>query len=304
MIPFKKFVQESPDVVYVNGEELTWNFKDARTFGWLAGVPFMKGKYFMMAKLNIQCSHYEMVQNLFGRIENALLAINENIRDLPLNQMPIDKMRRVLTKSIQGSPLFKMVDANKFIEELLKIKPLMDDFLDGYMTDQWLNTMAQNNGDSFKQDMNYKIRTKVFNNCGRIWTKGKVLSFWLPEHKATPEIIDTVFNYFNVPEQDKQNYLIDVINVREIKKEETPEKVLPSYKEYRTRKSKPSAIQSKDNKKMEQEFMAKQHGVSGAQKAKFKGAEMPPVGAKRYSELKPLPVRQQAYTSESKKHIA
>jgi hypothetical protein len=46
--------------------------------------------------------------------------------------------------------------------------------------------------------------------------------------------------------------------------------------------------------------MAKQHGVAGAQKAKFgTNKELPPVGAKKYAQQMPLDVRQQAQTSES-----
>ncbi len=46
--------------------------------------------------------------------------------------------------------------------------------------------------------------------------------------------------------------------------------------------------------------MAKQHGIAGAQKAKFEtNKELPEVGAKKYAMQKPLELRQQVQTSES-----
>jgi hypothetical protein len=116
----------------------------------------------------------------------------------------------------------------------------------------------------------------------------------LTEEQLTPQILDDTFNKLKIA--DKDSYYIDVVNMKELEKEETKKKRLPSYKLYKTRKSAPpkdDRVLSDDEIRRAQELMAKQHGVQGAQKAKFNVGELP---VKRI----PLDVRQQIQTSESK----
>jgi hypothetical protein len=149
-------------------------------------------------------------------------------------------------------------------------------------------------------DLDDPVRTKLYMNPGRVWRESKVISFWSTQDQLTPEILDNTFRQLKIA--DKNRYFIDVVNTESLDTleiEETNKKVLPSYRDFKTRKSAPVNT-SDEQKRRVQEFMAKQHGVAGAQKAKF-GNELPPIGAQRYAQQMPLPVRQQTMTSESYK---
>jgi len=130
-----------------------------------------------------------------------------------------------------------------------------------------------------ERELSNKIRTQLFKNSGRIWSKQKVISFWLTQDQLTPQILDQTFKSLGVP--DKESYFIDVVNPDEMDKEESKQKVLPSYKEYKKRSS--SGKLTKDQQKRAAEFISKQHGVAGAQKAKIEPGNIPPVGAEKYA---------------------
>jgi len=295
---FKEYyhLKESPDQVYSpRNKKLTWYSRQAIAFGTVHGIRDLSP--FFLYSLRDSQTHFEMIENVMIKLElawpgNKITGKQEKIDKVSLEE----KFENVLT----FDKLWKLPpeDAARVAHEIInstflmsKIKNnLMLDYVEGF-------TWGKKEGSSeLEQDLSDPVRTKLYRHAGRIWPEEKVISFWLTEEQLTPEILDETFNKLKVT--DKDQYYIDVVNLEEINKEETKSKQLPSYKVFKTRRSAPQRPVSDEQRKRAQEFMAKQHGVAGAQKAKFKD-ELPAVGAKKYAEQMPLDVRQQAMTSES-----
>lgn len=286
------FIKESPDIVWKDQQtELSWSDNDARSFGWLTTIPGIIGKYFMRAK-RAEVSHYDMVENLFDRMFNVLNDYEEE------KKFPVDQIHKKLLRMIELSPFFLMPKYRDFVEEVIKSQKVMESFA-SYKMSEWLNKLAfdKNRKDtSMKAQLSYSIRTKVFNNAGRIWLRENVVSFWLTQNEVSAELVSQVLDYFSVPDSKKESFLIDAVNTQEIRKEQTPKKVLPTYKEFKNK-----TIISQTNTKKEDivKLMSQQHGVPGAQKFKYKANELPEVGTTKYAKQLPLDIRQKVQTSES-----
>lgn len=286
------FIKESPDIVWKDQEtELSWSDNDARSFGWLTTIPGINGKYFMRAK-RAEVSHYDMVENLFDRMFNVLNDYEEE------KNFPVDLIHKKLLRIIELSPFFLMPKYRNFVEEVIKSQKVMENFAN-YKMSEWLNKLAfdKNRKDtSMKAQLSYSIRTKIFNNAGRIWLRENVLSFWLTQNEVSTELINQVLDYFSVPDSKKESFLIDAVNTQEIRKEQTSRKILPTYKEFKNK----TIISQSDTKKEDiVKLMSQQHGVPGAQKSKYSTNKLPEVGAAKYAKQLPLDIRQKVQTSES-----
>lgn len=288
------FIKESPDIVWKDQEtELSWSDTDARSFGWLNSIPGIEGKYFMRAK-RAEVSHYDMVENLFDRMFNVL---NDHEEE---KTFPVDQIHKKLLRMIELSPFFLMPKYRDFVNEVTNSQKVMESFA-SYKMSEWLNKLAfdkKRNDTSMKAQLSYSIRTKVFNNAGRIWLRENVVSFWLTQNEVSKDLINQVLDYFSVPDNKKENFLIDAVNTQEIRKEQTSKKVLPTYKDFLNIKTN---IQTNTKKQKEDivRLMSQQHGVAGVQKAKYDGKKLPEVGAAKYAKQLPLDVRQKVQTSES-----
>jgi hypothetical protein len=290
------FLKESPDLVYTPKKRaLNWFSRDAVTFGTLWGLIDINP--FFIHSLKKGFSHYDMLEDLIIEIETSYHIFEEKLGRKPTVEEVEDLYKRKLTWNKRWSIHPK--DATRIAKEIANSKHLMKHIQRETL---YNNIDRARNGretgkTSIEKDLSNKIRTEIYRNAGRVWPSSKVISFWLAEDQLTPQILDETFKNLNI--RDKQKYFVDVVNLNELDKEETNRKVLPSYKDYK-KKSAPKDDLSDEQKKKAAEFMAKQHGVAGAQKAKFgTNKELPPVGAKKYAQQMPLDVRQQAQTSES-----
>lgn len=292
---YREPIKESPDVVYSpSGKKLAYYSRGARAFGTVHGIRDLSP--FFIYTLKDSVTHYEMIEGWAMKLEIAYEDYaDEGGKDLEgfqaqfLNAMVNDRLWRVHEQDAKR--VAQEIVNSKFLMRKLKnfdLKDYIEDFT-------WTRTKGST---EIEQDLSNGIRTKLYRYSGRVWPEAKVISFWTTEDQLTPQALDDAFNRLKITDKDK--YFVDVVNMEELDKEETKRKKLPSYKEYKTRRSAPKKKDiSDEQRKRAQEFMSKQHGVQGAQKAKF-GSDIPEVGAKRYAKQMPLDVRQQVQTSESK----
>ena len=296
MISFKQFFKESPDLVYTpKKRSISWYSRDAITFGTIWG--FVDVGPFFIYSLKKEFSHYDMLEDLVFEIESSYHDYQNKFE------------RRLTTKEVEDLFKRKLVwnrrwtihpkDAARVAKEIANSKYLMKHIQKETLYNNIdRSTKGRESGKTaIERDLSNKIRTKTYKNAGRVWPTSKVISFWLTEDQLTPQILDETFKNLGIT--DKQNYFVDVVNMNELDKEETKNKVLPSYKDYK-KKSTPKDKLSDEQKKKAAEFMAKQHGVAGALKSKW-GSDIPDVGANRIAKYTPIDVRQQAMTSESLK---
>ncbi len=299
MVSFKQFFKESPDQVYgPKKNKLTWYNRDAIAFGTIHGIRDISP--FFIRSLAKELSHYDMLENFCDTLQTCYLRL-ELKAERAGNDVDLDELQELIETKLTFHRRFKIEPkvCNRISLEVIKSKKYLLELLqNGTLLDTienvtWEDRSAKN---ELEADLTNAVRTKIYKNAGRVWPSSKVISFWLTDDQLTPQILDETFS--NLKISNKQNYFIDVVNLEDIEKEETKNKVLPSYKDYK-KKSAPVKV-SKEQRKRAQEFMAKQHGVAGAQKAKFEtDKELPEVGAKKYAAQMPLDVRQQAQTSES-----
>lgn len=293
MISFKQFFKESPDLVYTPKKRaLNWYSRDAITFGTLHGIKDV-GSFFIRS-IKKEFSHYDMLEDLIIEIESSYLVLEDKLGRQPTPKEAEDLFKRKLIWNRRWS--IHPRDASRVAKDIANSKYLIkhirkETLIHNIEGKTWGNEKGET---QIEKDLSNKIRTQIYKNAGRVWPKSKVISFWLTEDQLTPQILDETFKNLGIT--DKHNYFIDVVNTEELDKEETNKKVLPSYKDYK-KKSAPKKISDKQKNKA-QEFMSKQHGVAGAQKAKL-GTDLPEVGAKKYALQMPLDVRQKTQTSES-----
>ena len=287
-------VKESPDVVYTSKSKLTWESKRPVTFGTVHGIKGLS-PFFLHSLLPHTLTHYDMVYDVARELQVSYW-LKFDRRDEPdkveLEEF-VDGVLR-FNKEWRVSPR----DLPRLVLEIINSKDLLSKIKKSTLTvymDRLTNDMPAGNTE-IEQDLSNFTRTKLYRNTGRVWIDHKVISFWLTEDQLTPQILDDTFNQLGI--KSKEKYVIDVVNIKELDKEETKGKKLPSYEEYRTRKSAPQKITAQERKRAA-ELMAKQHGVAGAQKAKW-GQDIPLVGANRVAKYMPIDVRQKAMTSESK----
>lgn len=280
-----QILNESPDEVYMpDKKKARWNDNDAHVFGTLHALPGVE-PFFMYGK-NPATTHWNMIDDLVETLEKMKFksfALNKRLL-LAFNTLPdtaIPNSSKVVEDIFNSPQTLKLIKSNK-LEEFFHNMTGSDEAVKRE-----------------KIQLNLSIRTKIFKNAGRIWLEKKILSFWLTQEQIDNNAIENVFNYFKVPVQTRNEYFIDVINPAELDKEGTPDKHLPSYTEFKTGKGNKA---TKEQEKKTAELMAKQHGVAGAQKAKYDTGELPDVGAKKYMQQLPLHIRQRLQTSESK-HI-
>jgi hypothetical protein len=300
---FKEYcslIKESPDQVYSPARrKLTWYNKDAVTFGTIHGIKGLS-PFFIYANPNARFTHFEMAQNLATALEDIFTNYTHEYG----SKIDRELLSKMFYKGIIANKYWNIPpeDAGRISTEIVNSSFLMSK-LKSELLYSYLDKFTHGAGTGeteIEADLDDPVRTKLYMNPGRVWRENKVISFWSTQDQLTPEILDNTFRQLKIA--DKNRYFIDVVNTESLDAleiEETNKKVLPSYKDFKTRKSAPVNTSDEQKRKV-QEFMAKQHGVAGAQKAKF-GNELPPVGAQRYAQQMPLPVRQQTMTSESYK---
>jgi hypothetical protein len=290
---YKEPIKESPDQVYGPfNSKLTWYTRGAISFGTVHGVRDLSP--FFLYSLKNSLTHYDMVVDVAQKLQEMY---NKHTKD------PKDRLEEVFEYTLLFNKAWKIpgTDAARMANEIVNSTFLMSKIKSNLLVDyvEGFTWRTETGVTEIEKDLTNPVRTQLYRNSGRIWTNAKVISFWLTEEQLTPQILDDTFNKLKIA--DKDSYYIDVVNMKELEKEETRKKRLPSYKLYKTRKSAPpkdDRVLSDDEIRRAQQLMAKQHGVQGAQKAKFKD-NLPEVGAKKYALQKPLPLRQQAQTSES-----
>jgi hypothetical protein len=293
------FLKESPDQVYSpEKRKLAWYSRHAIAFGTIHGIRDISD--FFIQSTAKEVSHYDMLENFCDTLQNCYLRLELKAKRAS-EDIDLGELQELIETKLAFHKKFKIETkvCNRISLEVVKSKNyLMELLVNGTLLDTiesktWKNKRAKT---EIEADLGNAIRTEIYKNAGRVWPSSKVISFWLTDDQLTPKILDDTFN--NLKISDKQNYFIDVVNLEDLEKEETKTKVLPSYKDYK-KKSAPVKV-SKEQRKRAQEFMAKQHGVAGAQKAKFEtDKELPEIGAKKYAMQKPLELRQQVQTSES-----
>jgi len=305
---YRPLVKESPDVVYSpKGRQLFYHSNGARAFGTIHGIKGVSP--FFVYGLKSDLTHYDMIEDVFMTLESVFQwewdAKSKIDRDLLEEKfqnallfnkrwrVPAEEAGRVAHEIVSSSFLI-----NKMKNETIK------DYIEGFTwkkgnsIDNLPGVVKGSKGSEVIGDLNNGVKTHLYRNSGRLFPIQKVISFWLTEEQLTPQILDETFTKLKVPSNERVSYVIDVVNIKELDKEETKGKKLPSYEEYRTRKSAPQKITAQERKRAA-ELMAKQHGVAGAVKAKW-GQDIPLVGANRVAKYTPVDVRQKAMTSESK----
>ena len=296
---YRETIKESPDLVYTRAKRaINWYSRDAVTFGTIWG--FIDISPFFISSLKKEISHYDMLEDLVNEIQHSYHLYEDRLGKRLTPREVQELLQKRLTWNRRWSIPPK--DAKRMAQEIANSKYLMKHIQRETLfnnIDRVSNNKEAGETD-IEKDLSNKIRTQIYKNAGRVWPKSKIISFWLTQDQLTPQILDDAFNNLNI--KDKQNYLVDVVNTEELDKEETKNKVLPTYREYKKRSAPEAKDTTDDERKRAQEFMAKQHGVQGAAKAKF-GSDIPEVGAKRYAMQMPLDVRQQIQTSESKKNV-
>jgi hypothetical protein len=291
MISFKQFFKESPDLVYnpKTGTALKWFKEGAIAFGTVHGWKNITP--FFIQSLDSSLSHFEMIQNVAIKLE---LAYEKN------KNKEGEELEEVFERTLMFDKLWKLsttAAASRLARELLASENLMHKIKTKTFLD-WLRAFTYSDDEEY-EGLEFKdpVRTQLYKNTGRVWPEEKVISFWLSDDQLTPQILDSTFQSLRITDKDK--YFIDVINLKELDKEESKDKQLPSYEVYKSRKSGTSQPVSDEERKKVQELMSKQHGVAGAQKAKFQDKSLPEVGAKKYAKQMPLDIRQRVTTSES-----
>ena len=295
---YREPIKESPDLVYSpKGRPLRYYSGGARAFGTVHGIRDVSP--FFVYGLKSDLTHYDMIEDVFMTLENTFQwewdeksKIDRDLFEEKFqNALLFNKQWKVIAED--AGRVAHEVANSPFLISKMKSE-LIKDYIEGF-------TWRKERGNSaIEQELNNGVRTQLYRNSGRLFPIQKVISFWLTDEQLTPQILDEAFTKLGVT--DREQYIIDVVNMEEIEKEETRRKVLPSYKEFKTRRSAPKKKDiSDEQRKRAQELMAKQHGVQGAQKAKF-GSDIPEVGAKKYAKQMPLDVRQMIQTSESRKN--
>jgi hypothetical protein len=253
-----------------------------------------------------------MIEDVFVTLENTFQwewdeksKIDRDLLEEKFQNALLFNKRWKVSAEDAGRVAYEVANSTFLISKMKS--ELIKDYIEGFTwkggtVDNLPGVVKGSKGSEVLGDLNNGVRTHLYRNSGRIWPNQRVISFWLTQDQLTPQILDETFEKLKVPLRDRVWYKIDVVNMEELEKEETKKKVLPSYGEFKTRKSAPKKNISDEQKRKAQELMAKQHGVQGAQKAKF-GSDIPEVGAKKYGLQMPLDVRQQIQTSESKKNI-
>ena len=330
------FLRESPDRVFdVNKQELSWASDDAYAFGWMAALPGIKPFLIHSMKEDKSSSwaHMDIVREFFGLFGGFDSRTDQN--SWSAKTKPADVLTKyyhqgahdsetvtsIRLRTVPAFPqLLQSICTNKQLYKDLVTRALFGRLEQGMGSSSYRFNKGSSRYDFFGGDDSSGsdtssgsdetaregaavlaqatafLRTKVLKNAGRIWLDSKIISFWNTTEQIPIKIIEEVFSAFNIPVQDRENFLVDIIDPKHITKEGTKEKVLSSYSEYKNRKSIQKPVDKNTEKKIA-ELLATQHGQAGAQKAKL-GKEIPPVGAERYAQKAPLDVRQKAMTSE------
>lgn len=278
-------------MVFVNNKELLWSAPQARTFGFVQILPGVR-PFFIYSKRK-GMSHWDMVEELAEKLEGFVWS-HEDALGTPQAQPLLVKY--LTRKDIES---FIIPDVENVAREILSSRKLINALADEDLLKQFnrLAFAGQKFGaaTNVKKEMNYAVRSKILKNAGRIWLKEpKVCSFW--STSVDPNIIEDVFNYFQIPRNERKKFFIDVIDLSNLKAEETNQKKLPSFQEY-TKTKKPALPKpTKEDQKKAHEIMSATHGQPGQLKAKFKVGELP-------FKYIPLNIKQQAQTSESLKRL-
>jgi hypothetical protein len=303
---YKEPIKESPDLVYSpkTKKPINWYTAGSITFGTLWGIKDLSPFFIKsIPKRGRDTSHNDLLDIFIYLLQYEYNEFVEEYGpkiDLQAFEKHL-KNKLIWNKDMSIDPKAAGRIANEVINSQHIMKHLQkDNYAYHFDVTRESRTKDGSGKTDIEKQLSARLRTVLYKNAGRVWPKHSTISFWLTQDQLTPQILDDAFNNLNI--KDKQNYFIDVVNVEEVDKEETKNKVLPSYIDYKKRSAPEKKDISDEQRKKAQEFMAKQHGQIGAQKAKF-GSDIPEVGAKKYAKQMPLDVRQQVQTSESKKNI-
>ena len=291
---YRPLLKESPDLVYTpKGRQLMYFSGKAMAFGTVHGIKDVSP--FFVYGLKPDLTHYDMIEDVFVTLEETFQWEWDERSKIDKDLME-EKFQNALLFNKKWKVLAE--DAGRVAHEVANSRFLINKMKGEYMRDYIEGfTWRKDRGSSeIEQDLTNPVRTQLYRDSGRLFPIQKVISFWLTQDQLTPQTLDETFTKLKVP--DRKKYVVDVVNMEEIEKEETRRKKLPSYKEYKTKRSAPIKNVSDEQRKRAMELMTKQHGVQGAAKAKF-GSDIPEVGAKKYAKQMPLDVRQQVQTSES-----
>lgn len=282
------FLRESPDIVYNNEQQqLKWDAKDARSFGWLKVIPGVSP--FLVYTKQDGTTHFELVDMILELLKFA---------------------KKTNTKQIKR-------DYEQYYNHVIETKPSFNELIDSLFLNKavWSSILAGKPEKLYNKqiskiidlDGNKPITTQMnerqiaFADSGRIWLKSKIISFWLTS--VSLDIVNQIFDCYNVPVTERKTYLIDLIDVSNLEKEETKEKHLPTIEEYFQKTSSINKI-TKDQEKKLAELLAKRHTESDPIKKKQLQKELEKLDSTNSftpSEITrtiPLKIRQSLTTSE------
>jgi hypothetical protein len=276
---FKTFfyLKESPDEVYTNdGEWLNPGHSDTRTFGWFAYIKEVEP--FLICSKRGRSTHWDLYHDFFNHLSQ------ESNLATPPTKYYIPKYHDVV-KQLKKTKHWEAISRGEFVSKLDKDSD-EEEGLGGY---------------NIKAEVESVYRTKVFQNSGRIWLNNGVISFWNKQGEVPAKRILEILSLFK---KTPDSFYIDVVDINNIKDEESDRKELPTVKEYMSRSF--TGKGSKESEKKYQELLAKKHIATDPTERKrlqdlaLNGAEKE-WGSSKVAKDTPLSLRQKAFTSESKK---
>jgi hypothetical protein len=287
---YEGMIKESPDTVYDNqGNKIMWNANDAFTFGWFKLVPKIEPVYLRAASGSSRVTHDDLAMKFCVAFAAQYNQGNPELIIKALNSIPVRSSRPwdIVVKEIYDN---KVLATNQLTpwKNLTSGEVLRD-----------YSYIETNAGDTMSS------RTEVFNNAGRIWLGSKIISFWNRLGEVSRESLDSIMNSFNVSTEDREKFLIDVVDPQRVRDESTANKKLPTVSEYFGGKKEKAAPVSKEDEKRIAELLAQKHTEADPikrkqlQKASGMSASDMGWGSTAVAKRNPLPWRQAKYTSES-----
>jgi hypothetical protein len=185
----------------------------------------------------------------------------------------------------------RLVDIYKTQPNLWKV------LLSGDLTDQYIKNMDRVQGNDISE------RSIAYKYSGRVWPKGRVISFWSKLGDVPEDIVYKVFKHLNIP--DGENFEIDLMDPERLELEGTDEKKLPTVKEFFANKKGASEPTTKEQEKKLAELMAKKHTETDPNKRKQIQQQLgmtdqvKPWGSTLVAQKNPIQKRQAEFTSES-----
>jgi hypothetical protein len=278
----ESYIKESPDEVYNSkGQFLNFGSADGITFGWLNIIPNNPPIFVRSKPSDVSISHYMIASAFLNSFSSSL------------NEDDPDKIKSSLQKMpfVTYPDVVRLVDIYKTQPNLWKI------LLRGDLTDEYIKNMDRVQGNDISE------RSIAYKYSGRVWPKGRVISFWSKLGDVPEDIVYKVFKHLNIP--DGENFEIDLMDPQRLELEGTEDKKLPTVKEFFTNKKGASEPITKEQEKKLAELMAKKHTETDPNKRKQMQQELgmtdqvKPWGSTLVAQKNPIQKRQAEFTSES-----